>query len=124
VKASRKWKIEGLEPGESVVAVAPFVVNQVWFHLVLTDRRILAIHSPFLATSLGLARFFRSKITDSLHISDVDSVRLSTGFASCSLQLDTSDGGTRTLKATGAGSGRLRDLAYQLPSELRRGSIW
>ena len=54
------WKIDNLEDGESVEAVAPIYASGVpefTCRLVLTDRRILTIRSPYLASIFVLARY-------------------------------------------------------------------
>ena len=60
--SSDMWKIDGLEPGETIRCVTP-LVGDFTERLVLTDRRLLWIQSPGFAASLGLARFVTSKMT-------------------------------------------------------------
>ena len=112
------WKIDNLEDGESVEAVAPIYASGVpefTCRLVLTDRRILTIRSPYLASIFGLARYFRSRIDSSIPLDQITSVLFKGGFAS-SLQIETQDG-MRTYGATGIGSRWLRLLAIKCPMQ-------
>ena len=58
------WRIDELEDGESIVAVAPILATGQEFtcRLVLSDRRIMTIRSPYFASIFGLARFTHSRI--------------------------------------------------------------
>jgi hypothetical protein len=105
------WKIDHLEDGESVQAVAPISGPGPEFtsRLALTNRRIVTIRSPYLASILGLARYFNSRIDDSLVLAQIKSVSFEGGFTS-SLQIEIQDG-TRLYQATGIGSRWLRLLA-------------
>jgi hypothetical protein len=114
------WKIEELEEGESVHAVAPILEggnNGFTCRLVLTDRRLLTIRSPMVASWFGLARYLTSAIESATPLNEVQAAVYTAkagGFLS-SCEVTTSDG-VRTYAASGIGSRRLRLLTAQLQS--------
>jgi hypothetical protein len=103
------WNIKGLEEGESVLSVAPVLEgNDFTRRVVVTDRRVLTIRSPFFASTLGLARFTRSKIELSIPLREVKSATFVGGFTS-SLTVVTA-GTSKTYSASGIGSRWLRHV--------------
>ena len=120
------WRIQGLKSDEVVRFVAPYRSELSWayYHLALTDDRLLMIDSPRLAVDLGLGRFVRSWITDWVYLRDIRTVRRDFGFWSYLIELNTRDHGTLTFRCIGIRSGRLWDLAELLPESLRLGGMW
>lgn len=118
-----QWNIEGLEDGESVESVAPILggAENFTLRLVLTDRRIVTIRSPYFASTFGLARYAKSRIQSSLPLDDVESTVFtsSTGGFLGKLEIQSPDG-TATFSATGIGSRWLRRLSMKLPNKGER----
>jgi hypothetical protein len=111
------WRIDGLEAGESVRAVAPIVTagRDIRSRLVLTDRRVLTVRTSYLGSSLGLARYSRSTVLTSVALDGVGKAEFSSslgGFFS-SIEMETPDG-RREFRAVGLGSRWLRLLFAQL----------
>lgn len=115
------WKVDELEDGESVRAVAPILEGGDFAHrLMLTDRRLMTIRSPMFASWFGCARFATSSLMSSVRLEEVTSAQFTSslgGFAS-SLVIVTRKG-SRTYAASGIGSRWLRLLATQLPNNGR-----
>jgi hypothetical protein len=111
------WRIDELEDGESVLAVAPVLGgNDFTRRLVLTDRRILTIRSAAMASMFGLARYARSTIVTSTRLNQVKSAAFTSsmgGFAS-SLEIDAEEG-LLMYHASGIGSRWLRLLSARIP---------
>ena len=110
------WKIDKLEDGESVVAVAPILSTGQEFtcRLVLSNRRIMTIRSPYFASIFGLARFAHSRIESSIRLDEVKSAAFEGGFSG-SVRIETRDD-VHTYGSTGIGSRWLRQLAIQIPN--------
>ena len=115
------WRIDELEDGESIVAVAPILATGQEFtcRLVLSDRRIMTIRSPYFASIFGLARFTHSRIESSISLDEVKSAAFEGGFSG-SVRIETRDN-VRTYGSTGIGSRWLRQLAVRIPSENGKG---
>jgi hypothetical protein len=116
------WKIDELEDGESVRAVAPILEGGDFTHrLMLTDRRIMTIRSPVLASMFGCARFAKSCVIDSTPLEEVTSAYFTSSFGGFSSSLVIkARKGTQVHSATGIGSRWLRLLASQLPKATPR----
>jgi hypothetical protein len=112
------WKIDELEHGESVLAVAPILAAGPDFtcRLVLSDRRLMTIRSPYFASILGLARFAHSRIETSIRLHEVKPVAF-TGGSSGLVRIETRYG-ARNYVATGIGSRWLRLLAAQISIQI------
>jgi len=114
------WWFDDSEDGEAVVAVAPIIMggnNSFTHRLLLTDRRIVLIRSPVIASMFGLARYVKSRAISSMRLEDITSTKFTSslgGFVS-SLAIE-GQAGLRTFNATGIGSRWLRLLAVQLPN--------
>ena len=113
------WRFDESEEGETVVAVAPITVgsnNDFTHRLLLTDRRLVVVRSPVMASMFGFARYVTSRPVASMRLEDI----LTTTFTSSaggligSLTIHDQEG-HRTVSSTGIGSRWLRLLAEQLP---------
>lgn len=115
------WKIDQLEVGESVLAVAPILEGGDFdCRLVLTDRRIITIRSPAILSMLGLARYANSSILTAISLNELKSVEFTSsagGFAS-SLVIESQEG-VQTYQASGIGTRWLRLLSAQIPNPAR-----
>ena len=116
------WKIDELEDGESIVAVAPILATGQEFtcRLVLSDRRIMTIRSPYFASILGLARFTHSRIEGSISLERGEVRRVSREASSGSVRIETRDN-VLIYGSTGIGSRWLQQLAVRIPSEDGKG---
>jgi hypothetical protein len=69
---SSNWNIEGLQEKESVLLVARICGGSSMTHrIVLTDRRVLTMKSPFWLHRIGRARLVSSKILTSVPLTEV-----------------------------------------------------
>ena len=117
-EADSVWTVDELEDGESVRAVAPILEGGDFTHrLMLTDRRIMTIRSPALASMFGCARFVSSSVMSSTPLEEITSAHFtsSLGGFSGSLEIGTSTG-AGAYGASGIGTRWLRLLASQLPN--------
>ena len=114
------WRFDESEDGEAVLAVAPIILggnNDFTHRLLLTDRRIVLVHSPAFASMFGFARFVTSRTISSMNLENITSSQFtsSAGVFFGSLSIEGHEG-LRTFSATGIGSRWLRQLAVQLPN--------
>ena len=113
------WKFDESEVDETVRAVAAISLggsNDFTYRLLLTDRRIVLVRSPVLASMFGFARFVRPRTISVLLLEDIRTTTFTSsagGFFS-SLIIE-GPAGMCTFRATGIGSRWLRLLAAQLP---------
>ena len=119
-KALPMWRFSESEDGEAVVAVAPVIVgssNDFTHRLLLTDRRIVLVRSPAVASMFGFARYVTSRTISSMRLEDIRTTRFtsSAGGFFTSISIEGRDG-LRTFRATGIASRWLRLLAVQLPN--------
>lgn len=113
------WRFDEAEDGEVVQAVAPIVMggsNGYTVHLLLTDRRVVLVRSPVIASMFGFARYVRSRTISSMRLEDVTATKFTSSaggfFGSLTFE---GRAGRRTFTATGVASRWLRLLAEQLP---------